>query len=369
MVCVEVTPRTVDARFAASGTNLASLRAALPKEVFVLDATLAWLGLARAFACIAVGELLLSSIDLEWNVSLVWRGAAVFASWWVVAAGMVGLFVIGHDCGHGSFSNHRRVNTIVGHLCMSGILTGFHNWRIAHDHHHAHSQIRAEDTDWPEGMLTHEEYSRAGKSERLRVELAFGSPIGLLVGFLVGMVRRTLMRWLYPQVKLSPRRRRELLLSTALMVLTSGGIASALYVHGGWGCAVKYYGAPLYFGMILGAFFTYLHHSSEGALVFDRRAWTPIRGQVVSTFDVRFPAWFELLFFHINRHPPHHVAPRVPWYHLPRAMDALRAVHPDVDLERRFSIAYLRRAWAAPLLSPVADGVYVMQTVADDRAI
>ncbi len=361
-----MTPLDLDAYCRANATRLGTLRAALPSEVLVLEPGRAWLGLARAVACIAVGEALLTVVKVDWNASLLWRGPLIFGLWWLIAAGMVGLFILGHDCGHGSFSKRKWVNTVVGHLCMSGILTGFHNWRIAHDHHHAHPQVRGDDTDWPEEMLTHAEYARANHVERLKAKLAFGSPVGLLAGFLVGMVRRTLMRWLYPQVRLSARARRALLVSNVLTVTTSGGIAVLLCTYAGPLAALKYYGVPLYLGMVLGAFFTYLHHSAEGALVFDRAAWTPIRGQVISTFDVRFPVWFEILFFHINRHPAHHLAPGVPWYHLPRAMDALRAEHPIVHPERRFSVGYLRRAWAAPLLSTVAEGMYVT-TVAEEN--
>ena len=94
-------------------------------------------------------------------------------------------------------------------------------------------------------------------------------------------------------------------------------------------------------------------------MVFDREGWSPLRGQLVSTFDVRFPTWFETVFFHINRHPPHHLAPRIPWYHLPAAMKALGEAHPELHIERRFSLDYLRRAWRSPLLERVADGMFV----------
>lgn len=351
-------PCELDRASRARGMTLAALRASLGEEAWQQSPWRAWAGLARALVLIAAGEALLAALSARPDLALVLRVPVTCALWLVITAGMVGLFVIGHDCGHESFSRYRWVNRMVGHVCMSPILTGFHNWRLSHNHHHARTQMRRDDTDWPEQMLTRSELERAPWHERLRVRLAYGSPVGLLLGFPVGMIRRTFMRALYPQVRLSARHRVELALSNALATGTSGGIAVALALHTGVGGLLVYYLVPLYLGMILGALFTYLHHSGPGALAFERDAWTPLRGQVVSTFDVRFPPWFEALFFHINRHVVHHIAPRVPWYRLPVATEKLVARYPELRQNRRFSLAYLRAAWRAPLLEPVTDGVY-----------
>jgi len=36
------------------------------------------------------------------------------------------LFVLGHDCGHGSFSNNPSLNSVVGHILHSSILCVFY---------------------------------------------------------------------------------------------------------------------------------------------------------------------------------------------------------------------------------------------------
>ena len=49
------------------------------------------------------------------------------------------LFVIGHDCGHRSFSKDKLVEDIVGTVMFAPLVYPFEPWRIKHNHHHAHT--------------------------------------------------------------------------------------------------------------------------------------------------------------------------------------------------------------------------------------
>ncbi len=58
----------------------------------------------------------------------------------VPAAGLLArLFMIQHDCGHGSFFRHRLANDWVGRLLGVLTLTPYDDWRRAHAIHHANS--------------------------------------------------------------------------------------------------------------------------------------------------------------------------------------------------------------------------------------
>ena len=53
------------------------------------------------------------------------------------AAGfLVRIFIIQHDCGHGSFFRSRRANDFVGNLCSVMTLTPYAFWRRQHARHH-----------------------------------------------------------------------------------------------------------------------------------------------------------------------------------------------------------------------------------------
>jgi omega-6 fatty acid desaturase (delta-12 desaturase) len=58
----------------------------------------------------------------------------------IFAAGfMVRVFIIFHDCGHGSFFKSKRLNTFVGIITGLMVFTPFHRWH--HDHHIHHNTV------------------------------------------------------------------------------------------------------------------------------------------------------------------------------------------------------------------------------------
>lgn len=344
-------PTAIDERSRAEGATVGDVRDLIPKACFRISPARSWAALATGVARLALALLILTRIEPVWGPSLLWQIPALAAAWLFAGWCYTGLFVIGHDCGHMAFSERRWVNEVVGHLCLSPVFTGFHNWRIWHNYHHAKTQLRGVDPDWPEKMMTREEYEHAPLGDKAHVRLGFGTPLGILVGFWKGMFRRTFMKTTAPHIPLARGAERELFFSSTVMVATSGAVGLALAHWGGSWALVKYYLVPTFIAAAHGAMLTYLHHTSADAMVFDRADWTPFRGQVVSTFTVRFPRWIEALWFDINIHLPHHLAPRIPWYHLRAAAEAIRAARPDWYQERRFSLAYLRASWARPMIA------------------
>src|SRR5437773_7502707 len=62
----------------------------------------------------------------------------------VVAAGfMVRIFIIFHDCGHGSFFKSQQANDFVGFVTGVLTFTPYHQWRHKHALHHATSDRKS----------------------------------------------------------------------------------------------------------------------------------------------------------------------------------------------------------------------------------
>ena len=99
------------------------------------------------------------------------------------------------------------------------------------------------------------------------------------------------------------------------VVLIYGG----LWLSVGFWDMLKYHGVPAAIAMLTGSFIITIQHANSRSLVYTADGWDPARSQMASTFDVRFPKWVEYLWCNINIHIPHHVAPEIPWYHLPES--------------------------------------------------
>ena len=50
---------------------------------------------------------------------------------------MMGLWVIGHECGHHAFSQYKTINDCVGFLLHSVLLVPYFSWQRTHKVHHA----------------------------------------------------------------------------------------------------------------------------------------------------------------------------------------------------------------------------------------
>ncbi|XP_061348836.1 omega-3 fatty acid desaturase, chloroplastic-like isoform X2 [Gastrolobium bilobum] len=119
--------------------KLADVRAAIPKHCWVKDP---WKSMSYVVrdVIVVIGLAAAAAFLNNWLVwPLYW--AAQGTMFWA-------LFVLGHDCGHGSFSNDPNLNSVVGHLLHSSILVPYHGWRISHRTHHQNHGHVENDESW-----------------------------------------------------------------------------------------------------------------------------------------------------------------------------------------------------------------------------
>src|SRR5690349_2976159 len=125
---------------------------------------------------------------LVWTLMLLaWRW-----HWWIalcltpLAAGLlVRVFVIFHDCGHGSYFRSRRANAVLGFIAGLLTFTPYYHWRGEHALHHKTSgdlDRRGTGDVW---TMTVEEYLRSSRWKRFSYRLARNPFVFLVLAPLV----------------------------------------------------------------------------------------------------------------------------------------------------------------------------------------
>lgn len=350
-----VLPRAVDARLRQTRLTLADIRRSIPDKYFKPDPLRSWWTLIRVAASAAACLFLLSRLPLSPGPPFLWRILVLIGLWIVYGWVLVGAFFIGHDCGHGSFSPNGRLNSVVGWLCLAPLANSFHSWRLTHERHHAFTQLRGHDVDWAGYLVTRDEFESPSSRPSVMTRVGYAIPCGILLWIAWNTVRRAfMMHKMFASGRLA-RHRWPLFWSNAAMGMALAAIYGGLWYWCGFWGALKYHGVPATVAMVTGWVIITIQHANEHSIWYEQDGWTPVRGQLVSTFDVRFPRWLEYVWCYGNIHIPHHVAPAIPWYNLKKAARAIRRAYPACYQEQRFGIRHVRWFWRTPFLERNGD--------------
>ncbi len=257
----------------------------------------------------------------------------------IPAAGfLVRIFIIFHDCGHGSFFRSRRANTFWG--IVTGLLTftPYQQWRHEHAIHHATSgdlDRRGTGDIW---TLTVSEYVAAPRWKRLAYRLA-RSPIVL---FLVAPFYVFLIQHRFP-TRAAGRRERWSVLWTNLAL---SGIVVVMSSAIGFGAFLS---VQLPVSLIAGAagvWLFYVQHQFEGVSWRRRGEWDFVGAALAGSSFYKLPKALQWFTGNIGFHHIHHLGPAVPNYNLERchrSEPVFRAVRPVTLWASLKSLSY--RLW------------------------
>ncbi len=317
----------------------------IPTQYYLPNSRKSWLTLIRVIITLVVlNAVLYFSIH-----NLAGLTQILISSLLSIALGLflVRLFVIGPDCAQYSFHDKKWVNELVGIFVFTPLLNSFFGWREGHNFHHRYTQVRRMDPDWPELLKTKHEWKKGFDLDQITIRLGLGSPIGILVGFWVGMIKRLFFPLLIPQMKLSSKKSVLLILQNVGCLFLSLLFIAFYYQKSSSTFFLFSYIIPSLLAATMGAMLTWLQHSHEGSHVFDLESYDHFKAQVLSTYNVRFPKIVEYLWLDINIHLPHHISPSIPWYHLKNSLEVIKKHHPEIVKEMPITLQLLRNNWKA----------------------
>jgi omega-6 fatty acid desaturase (delta-12 desaturase) len=239
----------------------------------------------------------------------------------VPAAGfLVRLFMIQHDCGHGSFFRHRLVNDWVGRVIGVFTLTPYDFWRHTHGIHHATSGNLDRRGIGDIDTLTVREYLALSRWRRLSYRL-YRHPI---IMFGVGPAYLFILRQRLP-VGLT----REGWGPWVSTMATNGAIA--LVVTGivwrvGVGPFLLVHLPITVLGGAIGVWLFYVQHQFEHTDWSENRNWNFATAALHGSSHYDLPVALRWFTANIGVHHVHHLCSRIPFYRLPLALRH----HPDL---------------------------------------
>ena len=272
----------------------------------------------------SIWQLVNSIIPYVGMLFLMYYSLAV--SYWVTillaiptAGLMVRIFIIFHDCGHGSFFKSSRLNDIFGYI--TGILTYFpyHYWRNNHARHHATCSDldrRGVGDVW---TLTVSEYSERTRWERFLYRL-YRHPV-IMFGF--GSLYLFLIsnRFVNKDAK---KRERMSVYWTNLSLLAI--ILLFSYLIGFKAFLMIQLPVVLLAGSA-GVWLFYVQHQFEDSYWEKHEKWDFYKAAIKGSSFYRLPVILQWFTGNIGYHHVHHLSARIPNY-------LLQDCHEEIEIFR-----------------------------------
>ncbi|KAJ9521241.1 hypothetical protein QJQ45_022979 [Haematococcus lacustris] len=272
------------------------------------------------------------------------------------------LFVIGHDCGHQSFSSNKALNDFIGNIVHSSILVPYHGWRISHREHHSnHGHVENDESWHPVTKSLYDDMHPMARVGRLSLPWS-------LFAFPFYLWQRSPGKTgshYDPKCDLfTPAEGKQIMTSNAFLIGMLGVLAAATYTLGPL-AIFNLYVIPYWINVVWLDVVTYLHHHgssdpTEKMPWYRGEEWSFLRGGL-TTIDRDFGI-FNKIHHDIGTHVVHHLFSQIPHYNLTEATEAVKPVMGPFYREPQPSPGWFPSHLIGPLVRSFSTDHYVADT-------
>jgi len=235
------------------------------------------------------------------------------------------LFIIQHDCGHGSFLRDRASNEWFGRLLGVFTLTPYDCWSLSHARHHAMTGNLDKRGFGDVDTLTVREYCEKSRTQRLGYRL-YRHPLTLL-GF--GPAYLFLLRHRLP-VGLMSEGWKFWVSALGTNLATLAILAVPIWLVG-FAMTLAVFLPTLLVAASIGVWLFYIQHQFPQAYWESKSDWSFAEAALMGSTHLDLPPVLRWFTGNIGIHHVHHLSSTIPFHRLPKVLDA----HPALrDLNR-----------------------------------
>lgn len=238
------------------------------------------------------------------------------------------LFIIQHDCGHGSFFLNRTSNDWIGRALGLLTFTPYDCWRHSHALHHATTGNLDNRGNGDIDTLTVREFFERSWLQRFFYRF-YRNPVVLLG---LGPAYQFLLRQRLPSGLF-----RDGLRYWISAMGTNVGIVlllAGLIYQFGLAVSLMVFLPVLLIAATMGVWLFYIQHQFEDAHWDDGSNWAFHEAALRGSSHLELPAVLRWFTGNIGIHHVHHLVSRIPFYRLPEAMRAM----PDLQAINRMTV-------------------------------
>jgi acyl-lipid omega-6 desaturase (Delta-12 desaturase) len=245
----------------------------------------------------------------------------------VFAAGfLVRLFIIFHDCGHGSFFRSKHLNLWIGIVTGFFSFTPYHKWHRDHKIHHATMGNLDKRGIGDVKTLTVEEYLQSSRWEKF-IYRFYRHPL-----FLFGVAPFFLFVVLHRLTKdyMSFRERFYIYLTNLVLGIVIFLIITVI----GWKQFLMIQVPVIYFASAAGLWLFYVQHQFENVTWAKSGQWDYKTVALRGSSYYKLPKVLQWFTGNIGFHHIHHLSPRIPNYNLEKCHNE----NPDFQVASQLTI-------------------------------
>lgn len=221
---------------------------------------------------------------------------------------LVRIFIIFHDCGHGSFFKTKKMNEIVGKVCGIMAFTPYDKWTDSHRYHHqtvGNLDKRGDGDVW---TLTVDEYQNS--SPRMKFFYRIFRQPALLI-FVIGPLS-FLLYSRFTRRTMTKKQKKNIYFTNVVLLAIATGMSLLI----SWQTYLLIQIPIMAFAAMGGIYLFYFQHQYEEVIWSRNEDWDYKKMALEGSSFFKLPLVLRWFTGNIGFHHIHHLGPTIPNYNL-----------------------------------------------------